>query len=124
MKAENENYLDKYVIYASGPNKGLNKYGEDPYKDLPKKAKWRKSLNSIEVDIGYPYLVDLDECTTSEELMDWIFQLMGKNKDMIEPVIYDFLDMFQRVFSLTFKVDPQAALDKQWNWKTRKLEGM
>ena len=40
MKAENS--LDKYIIYASGPNKGLNKYGEDPYKDIDQKELKRR----------------------------------------------------------------------------------
>lgn len=77
----------------------------------------------IERNGCYYYEIDLEQCKTSSDLLDWIFQI--RNKTWVESS--SLLDIVMTVFDdacyAVYGQDAQTLLisDKTLNWKNHKL---
>jgi hypothetical protein len=76
-----------------------------PPEDRRRWGVWRLNVPTLELiyeEDRYHYAIDLERCTTSAALLDWIFQIEGK--DWGPKVLCDLIRAFDDIF------DPQRNL--------------
>jgi hypothetical protein len=76
----------------------------------------------IVIDKKYEYRIDLDHCANSGHMLDWIFQIHGKEWCDGE-LIKELLDTFEELSRRFFNTNAQGPFcpggcPRRWNWKT------
>ncbi len=89
-------------------------------------GRWHLSVETLELayvqDQRTFYRIDLERCSTSAEVLDWIFQLRGKSWTRVIDMghlidaLHDILDPQANLCSwaITKKMDPKAYLRRRY----------